>query len=66
MRQQYFHAPELPLGFARIVNLLEGTKERDPVNQTYFCLVGYAAHRLTSYRPKNRCRGHNLSLDIYK
>ncbi len=34
-RQQYFHAPELPLGFARIVNLLEDPKEREPVNQTY-------------------------------
>jgi arylsulfatase len=34
-RQQYFHAPELPLGFARIINLLEDPKEREPVNQTY-------------------------------
>ncbi|MBO0809099.1 MAG: sulfatase-like hydrolase/transferase [Actinobacteria bacterium] len=34
-RQQHFHAPELPLGFARIVNLLEDPKEREPVNQTY-------------------------------
>jgi arylsulfatase A-like enzyme len=34
-RQQHFHAPELPLGFARIINLLEDPKEREPVNQTY-------------------------------
>jgi len=34
-RQQHFHAPEIPLGFARIINLLEDPKEREPVNQTY-------------------------------
>jgi arylsulfatase A-like enzyme len=34
-RQQHFHDPELPLGFARITNLLEDPKEREPVNQRY-------------------------------
>ncbi|HEX2741741.1 MAG TPA: arylsulfatase [Rubrobacter sp.] len=35
VRQQHFHDPELPLGFARIMNLLEDPKEREPVNQQY-------------------------------
>ncbi len=35
VRQQHFHDPEIPLGFARIINLLEDPKERDPVNQTF-------------------------------
>jgi hypothetical protein len=34
-RQQHFHDPEIPLGFARIINLLEDPKEREPVNQTF-------------------------------
>jgi arylsulfatase len=34
-RQQHFHDPELPLGFARITNLFEDPKEREPVNQRY-------------------------------
>jgi arylsulfatase len=34
-RQQHFHDPEIPLGFARITNLLEDPKEREPVNQTF-------------------------------
>lgn len=34
-RQQHFHDPEVPLGFARITNLLEDPKEREPVNQTW-------------------------------
>jgi len=34
-RQQHFHDPEIPLGFARIINLLEDPKEREPVNQRY-------------------------------
>ena len=34
-RQQHFHDPELPLGFARITNLMEDPKEREPVNQRY-------------------------------
>jgi arylsulfatase len=34
-RQQHFHDPEIPLGFARITNLLEDPKEREPVNQRY-------------------------------
>src|ERR1700731_1479108 len=34
-RQQHFHDPEMPLGFARIINLLEDPKEREPVNQKH-------------------------------
>ncbi len=34
-RQQHFHDPELPLGFARITHLMEDPKEREPVNQRY-------------------------------
>ena len=34
-RQQHFHDPELPLGFARITHLQEDPKEREPVNQRY-------------------------------
>ena len=34
-RQQHFHDPEIPLGFARIINLLEDPKEREAVNQTF-------------------------------
>jgi len=34
-RQQHFHDPELPLGFARITHLLEDPKEREPVSQRY-------------------------------
>ncbi|KWX67238.1 arylsulfatase [Mycobacterium sp. NAZ190054] len=34
-RQQHFHDPEIPLGFARITNLLEDPKEREAVNQTW-------------------------------
>lgn len=34
-RQQHFHDPELPLGFARITHLKEDPKEREPVNQQY-------------------------------
>ena len=34
-RQQHFHDPELPLGFARITHLKEDPKEREPVNQRY-------------------------------
>jgi arylsulfatase len=34
-RQQHFHDPEMPLGFARIINLLEDPKEREAVNQTH-------------------------------
>ncbi len=34
-RQQHFHDPELPLGFARIIHLKEDPKEREPVNQQY-------------------------------
>src|SRR5207237_388975 len=34
-RQQHFHDPEIPLGFARIINLLEDPKEREAVNQTH-------------------------------
>ncbi|HYJ70829.1 MAG TPA: hypothetical protein VEX15_24500 [Nocardioidaceae bacterium] len=34
-RQQHFHDPELPLGFARITNLFEDPKEREAVNQRY-------------------------------
>ena len=35
VRQQHFHDPEIPLGFARIINLLEDPKEREAVNQTF-------------------------------
>jgi arylsulfatase A-like enzyme len=35
VRQQHFHDPEMPLGFARIINLLEDPKEREAVNQTH-------------------------------
>jgi arylsulfatase len=34
-RQQHFHDPELPLGFARITHLQEDPKEREAVNQRY-------------------------------
>ena len=34
-RQQHFHDPELPLGFARITHLKEDPKEREAVNQRY-------------------------------
>jgi arylsulfatase len=34
-RQQHFHDPELPLGFARITHLKDDPKEREPVNQQY-------------------------------
>jgi arylsulfatase len=34
-RQQHFHDPELPLGFARITHLMEDPKEREAVNQRY-------------------------------
>lgn len=34
-RQQHFHDPELPLGFARITHLQEDPKERESVNQRY-------------------------------
>lgn len=34
-RQQHFHDPEIPLGFARITHLMEDPKEREPVNQKY-------------------------------
>lgn len=34
-RQQHFHDPEIPLGFARIINLLEDPKEREAVNQKH-------------------------------
>jgi arylsulfatase A-like enzyme len=34
-RQQHFHDPELPLGFARITHLMEDPKEREPVSQRY-------------------------------
>ena len=46
-RQQHFHDPEIPLGFARIINLLEDPKEREPVNQTFVrWWVMQHAHRL--------------------
>lgn len=46
-RQQHFHDPELPLGFARITNLLEDPKEREPVNQRYVrWWVMQHAHRI--------------------
>jgi arylsulfatase A-like enzyme len=34
-RQQHFHDPELPLGFARITHLMEDPKEREAVSQRY-------------------------------
>lgn len=46
-RQQHFHDPELPLGFARITNLLEDPKEREPVNHRYVrWWVMQHAHRI--------------------
>lgn len=46
-RQQHFHDPEMPLGFARIVNLLEDPKEREAVNQTHVrWWVMQHAHRI--------------------
>ncbi len=46
-RQQHFHDPELPLGFARITHLLEDPKEREPVNQRYVrWWVMQHAHRI--------------------
>jgi arylsulfatase len=46
-RQQHFHDPEMPLGFARIINLLEDPKEREPVNQTHVrWWVMQHAHRI--------------------
>jgi arylsulfatase len=46
-RQQHFHDPELPLGFARITHLQEDPKEREPVNQRYVrWWVMQHAHRI--------------------
>jgi arylsulfatase A-like enzyme len=46
-RQQHFHDPEMPLGFARIINLLEDPKEREAVNQTHVrWWVMQHAHRI--------------------
>ena len=46
-RQQHFHDPEMPLGFARITNLLEDPKEREAVNQTHVrWWVMQHAHRI--------------------
>ena len=33
--EDFLFRPEMPLGFARIINLLEDPKEREPVNHTY-------------------------------
>jgi arylsulfatase len=46
-RQQHFHDPELPLGFARITHLQEDPKEREAVNQRYVrWWVMQHAHRI--------------------
>jgi len=46
-RQQHFHDPELPLGFARITHLKEDPKEREAVNQRYVrWWVMQHAHRI--------------------
>ena len=46
-RQQHFHDPELPLGFARITHLKDDPKEREAVNQRYVrWWVMQHAHRI--------------------
>ena len=56
-RQQHFHDPELPLGFARITHLKEDPKEREPVNQRYVrWWVMQHAHRVVRAFEESKTR----------